>query len=191
MIIGLTGVIASGKSTVISILKENGFKVLDCDLIVHDLYQNNTELINKIQKEFNCVNNNIINRKKLGEIIFNDSVKRDKLNKIVHPYVFDEIKKNIDDNIIIDVPLLFETGFNKYVDKVVTIYTKKDILISRLMIRDNINYEYAIKKINSQMDIEEKVKLSDYIIDNNSSIEDLKNNVDNFIKEINYGKCTN
>ena len=121
--------------------------------------------------------NEEIDRKKLAMMIFNNSINKKKLEEIVHPLVFEEIeeykeKYKEDKYIFISMPLLFETGYQNKVDKVITVYIKKDIQVERLMKRDDIDKEYAITKISSQFDLEEKVKNSDYIIDNSYNKEE-------------------
>lgn len=191
MIIGLTGVIASGKSAVSSILTNKGYKVIDCDKIVHNLYNNDKALINKINSTFNLGDNDYVDRKKLKDIIFNDDKKRELLNSIVHKKVYEEIKKQTDDFVFLDAPLLFEAGFDKIVDLIIVIYSTKDIILKRLQKRDNISYDYANKILNSQIDIDIKKDLADYVIYNIGNLEDLKKNVEKFIEDYKNGNVRN
>lgn len=191
MIIGLTGVIASGKSAVSSILTNKGYKVIDCDKIVHNLYNNDKALINKINSTFNLGDNDYVDRKKLKDIIFNDDKKRELLNSIVHKKVYEEIKKQTDDFVFLDAPLLFEAGFDKYVDLIVVIYSTKDLILERMQKRDNISYDYANKILNSQIDIDIKKDLADYVIYNMGNLEDLKKNVEKFIEDYKNGNVRN
>ena len=177
MIIGITGSIASGKTFVTDYLKELGYKIIDADEISRNLLKKNSEGYFKVIEVFSkdiLTDNEEIDRKKLAMMIFNNSINKKKLEEIVHPLVFEEIEKykekyKEDKYIFISMPLLFETGYQNKVDKVITVYIKKDIQVERLMKRDDIDKEYAITKISSQFDLEEKVKNSDYIIDNETS----------------------
>ena len=121
--------------------------------------------------------NGEINRKKLGKAIFNDKSLRESLNNIIHPKIksvtLSEVKKHEELGaaiIVIDVPLLFETDFVKLVNKSIVVYTTKELQIERLIGRDSIDIDYALLKIKSQIPIEDKAKLADYVIDNSKSI---------------------
>lgn len=180
MIIGITGSIASGKTFVTDYLKELGYKIIDADEISKNLLKKDSKGYFKVIDVFSkdiLTENGEIDRKKLAKMIFNNSINKKKLEEIVHPLVFEEIeeykeKYKEEKYIFISMPLLFETGYQKKVDKVITVYIKKDIQVERLMRRDNIDREYAITKISSQFDLEEKVKNSDYVIDNSNSKEE-------------------
>lgn len=194
-VIALTGSIATGKSTVSKIISENGYEVLDSDEIVHNLYQKGNNIYNEIISYFGkeiLDENNEIDRKKLGKIVFNDGEKLNELNKIVHKGVSQKLLegiKNCKDNIIfLDIPLLLEQKdkLEKYgviYDEIWLVYVSKDVQISRLLKRDNRGYEESIKIINAQMDIEEKVKYADVIINNEGTLEQLKSKIDHLIKQ--------
>lgn len=184
LIVGITGGIATGKSVVSSYLINKGYKVVDADEIVHESY-NDEKIKMRIKNEFNdAVIDNKIDRKILSNIIFNNEDKRLLLNSIIHPYVFDKILAVInttqDSIIFIDVPLLFESGFNELCNKVICVSTTKDNEIKRLISRNNITVEEALKKINSQMELTKKEQLSDYIIDNNASLDNTYKQIDDF-----------
>ncbi len=183
MIIGLTGSIASGKSTVSAYLKEKGFNVIDCDKISHDVLNNNTkEIVNLFGKDI--LEGNNINRKRLGSIVFNNKELLNKLNNFLHPLIKKEVLNQVTDFCFIDCPLLFETDYINLVDKSLVIYTELDIQIERLMSRDNFSREEAIKRINLQMSLEEKKKLANFVIFNNKSKEILYNEINKFITEV-------
>ena len=174
-IVAITGSIATGKSTVSNYLKELGFKVIDLDKIAHTIYDSK-ELVKKIDINFpGVVNSGIVDRKLLGTLIFSSNEKKELLNKLTHPVIMkkmnDEISLTNDKIIFVDIPLLFEGGFEKHFDYIMLSYVDKDIQLERLILRDNISKEYAIKKIASQIDIEKKKSLSDFVVDNSSSIE--------------------
>lgn len=193
MIIGLTGGIATGKSTVSSIIKKNyDVKIIDVDEIGKKVMKQKI-ILEKLKKVFgeDVIKNGELDRKKMREIVFNDDQKREELNKITHTVILEEVDriieeyKKIEDGIIIvDMPLLFEVGYAKKVDKVILIYCKKNIEINRLINRDNIQKEDALKMMEAQMDLEEKKKMADIIIDNNSNLEDLENKIKKVIEKM-------
>ncbi|MBZ4683882.1 MAG: dephospho-CoA kinase [Fusobacteriaceae bacterium] len=186
MKLGLTGGIACGKSEVSKIFNELGLVIIDADKISHNISKRQ-DVIEEIKLEFGneVIKNNEINREALGKLIFNNKELREKLNNIMHPKIINEIKKQIENNkneknIILDIPLLFEAKLEYLCDKTLLIVAEKETQIARLMKRDNISREYAIKKIESQMNIEEKKKLADFIIDNSGSKDELKEKIKNF-----------
>lgn len=189
MIIGITGGIASGKSLVTDYLKQKGYFVIDSDEIAHEAYNINTTEYHKILSLFSAeLNGGELDRKKIASIVFNDKEKLKALESIIHPYVFkriEELKKNNKDKLIfISMPLLFEVGYDKKVDKIITVSVSETTEILRLMNRDNIDFDYASKKIKSQMPLKEKVNNSDYIVDNNYSINETYITVDNILKDL-------
>ncbi len=183
--VGLTGSIGTGKSTVLKIFKDLGAYVIDADEIVHSLYKRK-DIQEKVKSKFGDVFNedNSLNRKKVAEIIFNNPEKKKILESIIHPEVRKEINNKIRDIenkdrntiVIVEVPLLIETGQYKEYDTVVVVYSPRDLQLSRLL-KKGLSKDEALKRIYSQMDIEEKLKYADFIIDNSSSIEDLKKEV--------------
>lgn len=181
-IIGLTGGIASGKSTVSKMLKELGAFIIDADIIARDIVTPGCgdaliEIVNHFGKGILNIDGTL-NRKLLGNIIFQDDEKRNLLNNITHPRVIREIQKEIDkintdkpDAIIfIDAPLLFEAGLNDMMDEVWLVYVDRETQIRRLMKRDSINLSDAKARISSQMSLDEKIKISDRIIYNNKDM---------------------
>lgn len=195
MIIGLTGGIASGKSTVSNILNKIGVKIVDADKISKKLSERK-DIIKEIQEKISkdiLDNENKLDRIKLKNIVFNNKEKLNILNEIFHPKIREEFKKiklnsHKHDIIIFDIPLLFETGMYKLCDKNILVYIDKDIQIKRLILRDNITEELAEKIINSQMSLEEKKEKSDILINNDKTIEELEIKVmeiyNNLLKEI-------
>lgn len=188
MIVGVTGGIATGKSTVTNYLKTKGYFVIDCDELVHDAYKIGSDVYNKIISLFNLNKGFEIDRSEISKIVFNDKEKLRELEAIIHPYVFKqidlELKKNNEKIKFISMPLLFEVGYNELVDKVITVSVNKTTQVLRLMKRDNIDYDYALLKINSQMDLVEKINKSDYVIDNSYSIDETYIAIDNVIKDL-------
>ena len=190
MIIGLTGGIASGKSTVSKYLAEKGFKVYDADKIAKDITEKKSvqeEIITTFGDKILDENGNV-DRKKLKEIVFEDKEKLKQLNAIIHPKVIDFYKKlkekNTDEIIIFDVPLLFESGIDKFCDKILVVISDYEIQINRIVERDKIDRELASKIIKSQLSNEERIKKADVVIDNNSSLEDLFEKVERFCERI-------
>lgn len=171
LIIGITGVIASGKSSVCEYLKNNNYQVIDSDEIVRNLY-NDKKLINNIEISFGSeyIENGQVNKKTLGNFIFNNKEKRLLLNSIIHPLVKEKIQTKIRQSkesiIFVDVPLLYEAKFTDLCDYVIVVYTNELQNIKRLQERDNIEYNDALAKIQSQMAIIDKCYLADFIIDN-------------------------
>jgi len=189
IIIGLTGGIASGKTTASAYFTKLNIPLIDSDLIVKDLWENNQEMILKVESFFGLSINRYEDRKKLGHLIFHDQEKREILNRIVHPYVFDKIEqlKNLYKNyhaIVIDMPLLIETGYQELCDYVLVVYVNLETQIKRLMTRDQVSREEALARIHSQLLLEEKIKHADLILDNNQEKEDLYLQIDSFVRGI-------
>lgn len=182
VIAGLTGGIATGKSTVASILRKAGAIVIDADEIARDVVRKGLpawkEIVEHFGKQALCPEGEI-DRKVLGDIIFNNAAEKEDLNNIVHPKVFEEldrrmstIKKHTPDAIIIlDIPLLIETDLHKILPDVIVVYTPEDIQLERLIKRDHLSKKDAMARINSQMSIEKKRGVATIIIDNSSNIE--------------------
>ncbi|MBP9510357.1 MAG: dephospho-CoA kinase [Fusobacteriaceae bacterium] len=191
MILGLTGGIACGKTTISIIFKKLGIKVIDADKVAREVIEL-PEIVNQIKKNYGdeVFINGKLDRKKLREIIFNDKEKIMKLNSIIHPKVIDIFKEEYNKNkfsdeiIVFDIPLLFEVGLEKYCNKTIVVYVNEEIQIKRVMERDNSSRELAKKIIDAQMDLFEKVKMADYAIENNSSVNELEKKVKNIIESI-------
>ena len=190
-VIGLTGGISSGKSNVLNVIRNLGYKVIDTDLITHNLQQKGKPIYNKIKETFGneyFLNDGELDRKKLGYLIFHDEIAKNKLNSIAHPLIQDVVLKEIDASsegiIFIDVPLLYESKFDSLCDKVICVYLDKETQIKRLMERDGIDYEYAINKISSQMDLNKKRELADYVIDSKGTFDETKSQILKILKQI-------
>ncbi len=195
MIIGITGGIGTGKSTVSNYLIEKGYNVIDADKISREII-GNIQIKKIIIQTFGSqiledplnINSNI-SRNKLRKIVFSNKKNTVKINDIMHPAIIEEIKRQIDLQktrklVFVDVPLLFETNLEYLFDKILLVYANQEIQIKRVMERDNKDREETIKIIKSQMNIEEKKYKSDYIIDNISTVKDLKIKVDKFLKDL-------
>lgn len=194
LIVGLTGGIATGKSTVSQFFIEEGIPVIDTDNIARNVLNKGTDAYFEVIQFFSeeiLLTNKEINRKKLGRAIFTNPKKRKQLNDIVHPRVRDEVDAQIAHNkeqghkvIVIDVPLLFETNYQEVVDKTIVVYTKEIKQLERLASRDNISIEYAKMKIDAQMPLSKKVELADYVIDNSFSILQTKKDFIQILKDL-------
>ncbi|MBI3585245.1 MAG: dephospho-CoA kinase [Nitrospinae bacterium] len=182
LLIGLTGGIATGKSLVSEILKELGAYIIDADKIAREVVEPERPAWLEIVEFFgkDIINKDkTINRKRLGEIIFNDPVKKRKLEEIVHPRVIEEenrmvkeyLKIKPDGIVIIDAALLIEAGSHKRVDKLIVVYADKETQTKRLMERDGLSRRDAEKRIASQMPLDKKVEMADFVIDNSKDIE--------------------
>ncbi|MGF6906748.1 dephospho-CoA kinase [Fusobacterium sp. PH5-44] len=179
MVLGLTGGIASGKTTVSDLFKTNGIPVYDADIISKEVTQRN-DIIEKIINIFpqeNLLKDKKLDRNKLKHLVFNNREKLYILNEIIHPEVikkFQEIRENQKEQIIVfDIPLLLESGCEILCDKILVIGAHVDTQIKRVMLRDNISRELAEKIIASQMSLDEKIKRADYVIwnDDKSQIQ--------------------
>lgn len=184
MIVGLTGGIASGKSTVSNFFKKLGLEVLDADKIVKEVSQKK-DTINRIVKVFgkNILDDNgKIIREKLREEAFENRELLNKLNEIIHPQVIEIFVKKKEETsegsiVIFDIPLLYEAEMENLCDKIIVVYIKREQQIERVIERDKNTRELAEKIIDAQMPLEEKAKRADIVINNNSTLEDLKNQV--------------
>lgn len=190
-VIGLTGGIASGKSTVANYLKENGFAVIDADIAARQAVEKGTEGLRKVAETFPGVLNEdgTLNRKALGTIIFNDKAQRDSLNEIVHPIVrrlMDEEKTAALSEgkvVVMDIPLLYENELEHTVDEVWVVYVSYDIQKMRLMKRNELSESEADARINSQMSMDEKRDKADIVIDNCHDLDSLYKHLEALIKD--------
>jgi dephospho-CoA kinase len=193
VIIGLTGGIATGKSTVSNIIRGQGIPVVDADIISREVVMPEKEAYEKIVACFGeqiLNDDKTINRAGLGEIIFNDTEKRTMLNEIVHPAVRKEMRQQADDYlrsgesiVVMDIPLLFESKLTHMVDRTWLVYATPEIQLQRLINRDHFSEKQAKSRIHSQMPITEKKELADVVINNNGSLSALENDVLSLLKQ--------
>ena len=198
LIIGLTGGIASGKSTIANMLKNEGITVIDADVESRLAVEQGEEAYDHIVNHFSksiLLEDGSINRAKLGEIIFNIKEERMKLNEIVHPAVRKRMlqkKESAENNgeaiIIMDIPLLFESKFTELVDKTLLVFVDEDIQLQRLMERNHYSKQEALARIHSQMPLAEKKRLADVVIDNNGSLEQTELQLKNVLSEWGFQK---
>lgn len=186
-IIGLTGGIASGKSTVSTMLEELGAYIIDTDKIAHAVVMPKQPALLDIIDHFGLrviLPDGSLNRELLGDIIFKNPEERSCLEKIVHPYIEKQVNESIGQAeklghtvVVIDVPLLFEAGWQHRVDEIWVVYVDIKIQVSRLIARNQLTYEQAMERINSQLNIEEKAKRSHVVIDNALNRENTREQV--------------
>ena len=198
LIIGLTGGIASGKSTIANMLKNEGITVIDADVESRLAVEQGEEAYDHIVNHFSksiLLEDGSINRAKLGEIIFNNKEERMKLNEIVHPAVRKRMlqkKESAENNgeaiIIMDIPLLFESKFTELVDKTLLVFVDEDIQLQRLMERNHYSKQEALARIHSQMPLADKKRLADVVIDNNGSLEQTELQLKNVLSEWGFQK---
>ena len=193
MIIGITGSIGTGKSTVSNYLISKGYSVVDADKISKGAYNIGSNGYKAILEVFGVEilnSNGEVDRKKIKKIVFDNSNMLQRLNMAIHPIIINEIEKEIEillesQNVVfLDAPLLIETELHKKVNKIIVVICDKNEQINRIIKRDKITADMAISIINSQMSIDEKLKFADYIVYNNSTIENLYSQVDEIILEI-------
>jgi dephospho-CoA kinase len=192
LVIGLTGGIASGKSTVSNMLKEMAVVIVDADVEARRAVEKGQPAHLKIIEEFGeeiLLVNGEIDRQKLGSVIFHDAEKRQLLNGIVHPDVRKRMKDQTDAAIlagekvvVLDIPLLFESKLTSMVEKTILVYVDRDIQLKRLMERNNLSLEDAEARINSQMPLSDKISLADAVINNNGSINETKQQLIEILK---------
>jgi dephospho-CoA kinase len=186
-IVGLTGGIASGKSTVSSMLAGLGAYIIDTDKIAHAVVMPKQPALLTIAAHFGTkimLPDGNLNRKILGDIIFENPEERSCLERIIHPYIEKQVEQSIGQaeklgykTVVIDVPLLFEAGWQHRVDEIWVVYVDLKVQVSRLITRNQLTYMQAMERINSQLSIEEKAKQSHVVIDNTLDIENTKKQV--------------
>lgn len=197
MIIGLTGGIVGGKSTVASMFRDLGAKIVDVDKLGHSIILPHRSAWIKIVKLFgkDILRNDLtIERKKLGKIVFTNPTLLKKLNKITHPEIIKLIKREInlaknktnsqEKILIIDAALIYEAKIDKLMDKIIVVYINKDEQVKRLVKRNNLSKEETLQRIKSQMSMKEKVKIADYVIDNSNSLDKTKEQVEKIWKKL-------
>ncbi|MEF2093711.1 MULTISPECIES: dephospho-CoA kinase [Peribacillus] len=192
-IIGITGGIASGKSTVSLYLQELGFTIVDADLASRAVVEPGEEAYHQVVKAFGediLLTDGNIDRVKLGSIIFNDQEKRLLLNGIVHPAVRNWMRLKTEaalssgeETVFMDIPLLFESKLTFMVDKTLLIYVDEQVQLQRLMNRNGLSETEALARINSQMPLADKKALADAVIDNNGDINETKRQVKSILSE--------
>ncbi|CAI0422421.1 unnamed protein product, partial [Linum tenue] len=185
-IVGLTGGISSGKSTVSNLFKSHGIPVVDADVVARDVLKKGTGGYRRVVDAFGediLLPNGEVDRAKLGQIVFSDPGKRQLLNRLMAPYIssgifYEVLKLWLKGNkvIVLDVPLLFEAKMDRWTKPTVVVWVDPETQLQRLMARDGSNEEDARNRINAQMSLDQKRSRADIVIDNTGSLEDLEEN---------------
>lgn len=193
-VLGLTGGIATGKSTADAFFKKKGLPIIDSDQIAHHIYDPGKPAYAKIVTVFGkevLADDQTINRKKLGQIVFADAQKLDELNQITHPLIYQEIdqqivlyrKKKVP-LVILDAPVLYETHGEGRCDWVLVISLPEGMQLQRLMKRNNLSQKEAQKRIDSQMPLTEKSSRANYLIENTGTIEELEEKLEKLLLKL-------
>lgn len=191
-VIGITGGIGSGKSTVAHILAELGARVIDADIISKDIMYKDSKALQEITE---CFGNEILNeaeeldRKKLGDIVFGDAEKLEELTVITHKYIIEEIIERVEREknktgsnvVILEASIPVEHGFKDIVDEIWVVISDIEDRIKRVMNRNGYNYAQVLERINSQISDEEYIKIADKVIKNSGNIVELKNEINKLL----------
>lgn len=190
IVIGLTGGIASGKSAALEIFKSRGAKTLDCDVIARQAVQPGQPALRKIRKVFGpgVFQGKELDRAAMARIVFSKPSERKKLEKIVHPFVYRKLQKEIARHkkgiLILDIPLLFETNFGRLVDQTAVVWVPERIQLERLMGRNKLSKKEALDRIRSQIPLSRKKKSADFVLDNSRSLPDLRKQIDRWLTKL-------
>ena len=194
IVLGLTGQTGAGKSTLCQYLQQKGCAVIDADQVARNVVEKGSACIADIVLEFGVeyltVDGNL-NRRKLGESVFTDKAKLKKLNDIMFPYIINNIKDKIaeakeaaDGIILLDAPTLFESGCDKFCDKVISVIASQDVRCHRIIERDGLSEEEAMHRITAQHSDAFYTERSWMVLQNNSDVEDLKQQADHMLDEL-------
>ncbi|MCM3387504.1 dephospho-CoA kinase [Ureibacillus chungkukjangi] len=195
MIIGLTGSIASGKSTVANMLKEYGLPIVDADVVARLVVEPGTSTLQKIVEAFGedaLTEDGAMNRQKIGAIIFNDEVKRKVLNGIIHPAIRQEMLRQRDEHVengektvVMDIPLLFESKLQHFVEKILVVSVSEETQLKRLMERNQLSEGDAKARIQTQLSLSVKEQGADAVINNNGTIEETAQQLETILRNWN------
>ncbi|GAB5054608.1 MULTISPECIES: dephospho-CoA kinase [Pediococcus] len=181
IVLGLTGSIATGKSTVSQYLKELGFPVIDADIVARKIVAPGQPVTQRLRQTFGnqIFEGDVLNRKKLGNLVFSDSEALKKLNELMQPAIRVEIefqirtlKKGSDNLIVLDAPLLLEQGYQSLVDQIMVVTSSSAVQLERLKQRDGLSDKEARQRVLSQWSQKKKIEMADIVIDNGRSIEE-------------------
>ena len=190
-VIGMCGGSGAGKGTVCSIFAELGIKSIDTDKLYHDIISTDSECTLELVSTFgnSIYANPGINRKALRDVVFSSPAALAELNKITHKHILSQVRNIIHsstctEGIIIDAPLLFESGFDRECDTTVCVIANDNVRIERIIARDNITYDIAKKRIASQIPNSDLIRKCEYSVENNSTEEELRKNVIKLYKKM-------
>jgi dephospho-CoA kinase len=191
-IIGITGSFKTGKTTALNIFRKLGAEIINADEIAHECFLRQ-EVLLAIKRHFqasdNIVENDVINRRRLAEIVFNNGDELKWLNSLIHPLVIQEIEKRLENIskknqqalVAIEIPLLYEADMEYLVDEVIILSAKKEIQIKRAL-KEGFTREDALNRIESQFDLLKKEECGDFVIDNNGSMENTRQQIIDILK---------
>ncbi len=191
-VLGITGGIATGKSTAVEVFQKYDFPIVDGDQVARQVVEPGTPGGAAVVSEFGddiLQKNGSLDRKKLGRIVFSDKQKLDRLNQILNPYIRSEILRQIEKGkseaplVIADIPLMYEGHYDHYMDQVAVVYLPEEIQLERLMKRDNLSLEEASKRIKSQLSMEEKRRRADIFFDNQGTIQQLQEQITSWLRQ--------
>ncbi|GJM74303.1 hypothetical protein HMSSN036_65190 [Paenibacillus macerans] len=191
MNIGLTGGIATGKSTVSRMLVQRGAALIDADVIAREIMEPGHPVLAAVAKRFGQTvlhPDGTLDRKKLGEIVFADPERRKALENLTHPAIRAEMKQRLDALeaaaprrlVVADIPLLYESGLERLYERIMVVYVPRDLQLARLMERDGLSRNEAERRLNAQMDIELKKERADILIDNSRGLDETERQIDEF-----------
>ncbi|WP_321388124.1 dephospho-CoA kinase [uncultured Enterococcus sp.] len=191
LVLGLTGSIATGKSTAVEVFRKAGYPVVDSDLIAREVVEPGTPGLAAIVAYFgkNILNSDgTLNRKALGQLIFSDDQKRTALNQLLAPFLEERIvgdiqaAKKTSDLVIADIPLLYEQGYERHVDQVAVVYIPEKLQVERLMKRNNLTEDEAQQRVKSQESIEMKKNKADVVFDNQGTVAELEKQIHEWLE---------
>ena len=197
MIIGLTGSIASGKSTVAKMITALGLPIVDADIVARDVVEPGAETLTLIAEQFGqdiLLEDGTLNRVKLGDIIFHEPAKRKILNDIMHPAIRQEMLRQRDayleagnKHVVMDIPLLFESKLQHYVERIIVVSVSEEVQLRRLMERNHLSEEDALARIRSQLPLSVKEQGADAVIYNNEDLAQTEDQLKKIL--ISWGIC--
>lgn len=189
MQVGLTGGIASGKSTVLTHFRSCGAATIDADVVAREVVEPGSEGLRRVIDRFGpeyIREDGTLDRAKLGQLVFTDDAQRQVLNTILHPLINARIRQRMTQlehetpevPVIVDIPLLIENRLTGLFDRIIVVYIPQTLQIERLMARDGLGEDEALQRIQAQMTLDEKRKYADYVIDNSSDVENTRRQVE-------------
>ncbi len=195
--IGLTGGVGCGKSTVSSYLKELGIPIIDGDLLAREAVTPGSDAMKKIKETFGegvFTADGALDRRKVADLVFSDEEQRQKLNAIIHPFIWRRTQEELAKAeaagakaVVLDMPLLLEIGWHLRVEGVWVVYVPQEVQIARVMGRDGFTREQVLDRIGKQMSTENKLKYADVVIDNSGTVEETRAQVDRALGNLGIG----
>ncbi|MFP4597680.1 MAG: dephospho-CoA kinase [Persicimonas sp.] len=194
VIVGLTGGIASGKSTVAAMLEDLGTPVIDADQIAREVVEPGEPALEEIREAFGeevIDEDGALDRPALGEVVFGDANARKRLEAITHPRIGQRMMERANELreadhrwVVYDAALIVENGMHRWLDSLIVVAADPEVQLDRLLARDDISAEQAQSRIDSQMPLEDKITVADYVVDNNGTLEDTRRQVEDIHTQI-------